>query len=100
MPRSARFWLTVAGLGGLLFVTLFLQRAVNRGITVREQLAGDLEQAKQRLEVTLMSIGDAVIASDERGRITRMNPVAERLTGWRLARGRRPTRRKGFSHRE
>jgi PAS domain S-box-containing protein len=77
------FWLTVSGLGGLLFVTVFLQRAVDRGISVREQLAGDLEQAKQRLEVTLMSIGDAVITSDERGRITRMNPVAERLTGWR-----------------
>jgi PAS domain S-box-containing protein len=78
------FWLTLAGLGGLLFVTVFLQRAVDRGISVREQLAGDLDQAKQRLEVTLMSIGDAVITSDERGRVSRMNPVAERLTGWRL----------------
>ncbi len=30
-----------------------------------------------------MSIGDAVIASDERGRITLMNSVAENLTGWK-----------------
>jgi PAS domain S-box-containing protein len=80
---SRTLWLTVGGLSGLLLVTVFLQRAVDRGITVREQLAGDLDQAKQRLEVTLMSIGDAVIASDERGRVTRMNPVAEQLTGWR-----------------
>lgn len=78
------FWLTVAGLTGLLFVTMLLQRAVDHGIGVREQLAGDLDQAKQKLEVTLMSIGDAVIASDERGRITLMNSVAETLTGWRL----------------
>ena len=77
------FWLTVAGLTGLLFVTVFLQQAVDRGIRVREQLAGDLDQAKQKLEVTLMSIGDAVIASDERGRITLMNSVAQTLTGWR-----------------
>jgi PAS domain S-box-containing protein len=78
------FWLTVAGLTGLLLVTLFLQRSVDRGILVREQLAGDLDQAKQKLEVTLMSIGDAVIASDERGRITLMNTVAETLTGWSI----------------
>ncbi len=78
------FWLTIAGLAGLLFVTVFLQRAVDRGIHAREQLARDLDQAKQKLEVTLMSIGDAVIASDERGRVTLMNSVAEKLTGWRL----------------
>ena len=78
------FGLTVAGLTGLLCVTLLLQRAVDRGILAREQLAGDLDQAKQKLEVTLMSIGDAVIASDERGRVTLMNSVAEALTGWRL----------------
>jgi len=76
-------WLTLAGLATLLFVTLFLQQAVDRAIKAREQLASDLEQAKQKLEITLMSIGDAVIASDERGRVTLMNAVAEELTGWR-----------------
>ena len=42
--------------------------------------------ARERdLEATLNSIGDAVIATDTEGRVTRMNPVAERLTGWGLA---------------
>jgi PAS domain S-box-containing protein len=36
------------------------------------------------LEVTVQSIGDAVIVTDVAGRVTFLNPVAERLTGWPL----------------
>jgi diguanylate cyclase (GGDEF)-like protein/PAS domain S-box-containing protein len=39
---------------------------------------------EQNLEVTLNSIGDAVIATDANGMVVRMNPVAEKLTGWSL----------------
>ena len=42
-----------------------------------------LQQREQFLSLTLDSIGDAVITTDSRGMITRMNPVAEALTGWR-----------------
>jgi len=38
---------------------------------------------KQRLLVTLNSIGDAVIATDVDACITFMNPIAEKMTGWR-----------------
>ncbi|PSM30986.1 hypothetical protein BVG81_007705, partial [Haliangium sp. UPWRP_2] len=39
-------------------------------------------ERKQDLLITLNSIRDAVIATDMDGRVTRMNPVAEQLTGW------------------
>jgi len=39
-------------------------------------------RSQHELEVTLQSIGDAVIATDTAGRVTRMNGEASRLTGW------------------
>ncbi|HEX5757860.1 MAG TPA: EAL domain-containing protein [Thermoanaerobaculia bacterium] len=44
-----------------------------------------LEQERERAQVTLASIGDGVIRTDARGLIDYLNPVAERLTGWRAA---------------
>src|ERR1700736_633683 len=42
-------------------------------------------EEKERAQVTLNSIGDAVISSDEWGHVTYLNTVAEKLTGWSLA---------------
>ena len=44
-----------------------------------------LEASRENLEVTLFSIGDAVIATDTAGCVTRMNGVAQALTGWTQA---------------
>ena len=41
-----------------------------------------LATSEERLAITLHSIGDAILATDADQRITLMNPVAERLTGW------------------
>jgi len=45
----------------------------------------ELFEREEDLTITLHSIGDALIATDAEGRVTRMNPVAEHLTGWSLA---------------
>jgi diguanylate cyclase (GGDEF)-like protein/PAS domain S-box-containing protein len=44
-----------------------------------------LFEEKERAQVTLNSIGDAVISTDEWGQVTYLNTVAEKLAGWSLA---------------
>jgi PAS domain S-box-containing protein len=61
-----------------------------RGANQRERLIVALnssheavERVRELLQTTLYSIGDGVITTDTNGFVTRMNFVAERLTGWR-----------------
>jgi two-component system sensor histidine kinase EvgS len=42
----------------------------------------NLRDSEENLSVTLNSIGDAVLTTDAAGRVTRLNPGAEQLTGW------------------
>ncbi len=46
------------------------------------------DEARRWLNITLRSIGDAVIATDADGKITLMNPISEALTGWQEAEAR------------
>jgi PAS domain S-box-containing protein len=93
-----RLYLAASVLAGFLAAFAALTAATRTAVTAREvaERTADLEReldarqaaeaalrhAMQDLDITLQSIGDAVLATDAQGRITRMNPVAERLTGW------------------
>jgi PAS domain S-box-containing protein len=59
--------------------------AFNRLLETLSQREAALKKSEQNLSITLHSIGDAVIATDPSGRVTEMNPTAERLSGWTLA---------------
>lgn len=64
-----------------LFGSIIISIVVTRRISATEK---KLSREKERAQVTLNSIGDAVITTDEKGHVTNMNPVAEQLTGWTL----------------
>ena len=51
-------------------------------ITERKRAEMQLSEEKEKAQVTLQSIGDAVITADADGHIEYLNPVAESLTGW------------------
>lgn len=51
-------------------------------IIQRQAAERELFREKELAQVTLQSIGDAVVTTDDEGRVTYLNPVAEKLTGW------------------
>jgi len=61
---------------------LLLQEQTNRQLQHANRL---LQDGERKLAVTLSSIGDAVIATDAQARVTLINPVAQKLTGWTQA---------------
>jgi len=70
----------LAALGLLLLANFILRER-----TTRERHARELKQREELFRVTLTSIGDAVIATDAKGIVTFLNPIAEALTGNTLA---------------
>jgi len=83
---------------GYLFVSLIFYYLIRINLRTQEQkydlehenkhrreVDKKLQEREKDLAITLDSIGDAVITSDAEGNVTRMNPVAERLTGWQLS---------------
>ena len=54
----------------------------NSDIDDHKRVHEELRESEERARATLYGIGDAVIATDEGGRVKQMNRVAEKLTGW------------------
>ncbi len=69
----------------LIFVAVIIRKtffSVNKILIKQKQTEDDLYNQKERIQITLKSIGDAVISTDNHGFITYMNPIAEELTQW------------------
>ncbi|MFL6229117.1 MAG: ATP-binding protein [Pyrinomonadaceae bacterium] len=77
-PHTFGAWVVVLN-RTLLFASVVWFASSRRGAERR------LRQQREWLQVTLSSIGDAVIATDLDGSINFINPAAEALTGWTTA---------------
>jgi len=84
----ASTFLLVSGLeiplGRIVAIGLFLSGGVLVTSLVQALHAARwrAEASEGRLAAVLMSVGDAVMASDSQGLVTFMNPIAQTLTGW------------------
>jgi PAS domain S-box-containing protein len=56
------------------------QKNIYKELLLKEK---ELRRSQEEFKITLYSIGDAVITTDTNGMVCHMNPVAERLTGWK-----------------
>ncbi len=56
-----------------------------KDVSDRKRAEQELQRERDRLRVTLESIGDAVVTTDISGMVTNLNAVAESLTGWKVA---------------
>jgi len=63
----------------------FFARLLHHAKQVAQAQAKELARERARLQVTLSSIGDAVIATDTQGAVVYLNPAATALTGWSAA---------------
>jgi len=75
-------WLMLIGALALAAFVAAGTVALNRALRAQEALAASAARSRDLLGATLYSIGDAVITTDASGAVRRMNPVAERLTGY------------------
>ena len=88
-PALATAFLTVAATVLTGFFSLATSRhmgdRIDRMDRELRRAIDNLRASEENLSITLNSIGDAVIATNLESRITKMNPVAEMLTGWQLS---------------
>jgi len=76
--RNVRLWLQV-----LALMTLGLAVGIALAVHYQTRRAdAALREEKERAQVTLYSLGEAVVRTGADGRVEYLNPVAEQLTGW------------------
>ncbi|HEX7881501.1 MAG TPA: EAL domain-containing protein [Afipia sp.] len=79
--RQIKFALTIANLLVAAVLVGLLLMLTSHFLAQRRKFTHALHTEKERAQITLAAIGDAVISTDERGRVDYMNSAAERLVG-------------------
>jgi diguanylate cyclase (GGDEF)-like protein/PAS domain S-box-containing protein len=79
--RSIKFLLTIANLLAAISLVLLIVWHTRKLVKQRSTFEKALKIEKEQAQVTLASLGEAVISTDADGRLEYMNPMAERLTG-------------------
>ena len=59
-----------------------LSNNYEKHLRAEEEKSRQLAESRERFQITLNSLGDAVIATDADGTVRYINPVAQQLTGW------------------
>ena len=94
LPRDVPTWvlwtsmaILVAGAAAAAGLALVFLAAAwffsRRALDYLDRAQATAQLGEARLHATLQSCGDALIVTDEAGKVTMINPVAETLTGWR-----------------
>ncbi|MGM0607266.1 MAG: PAS domain-containing protein, partial [Candidatus Muiribacteriota bacterium] len=79
--------ISITGFILTFFLALFVYSMKNKQEQLQKEVnqrTYEIKEKENNLRITLDSIGDAVIATDLNGNITRMNPVAQKLTGYSI----------------
>ncbi|MBA1205311.1 EAL domain-containing protein [Pseudomonas capeferrum] len=74
--------LMITNLATALFLIALAWRRSSKLLAQRQAFASALQREKDRAQITLEAIGDAVLTTDVAGNIVYMNPAAEQLTYW------------------
>ncbi|PLU94890.1 PAS domain S-box protein [Pseudomonas plecoglossicida] len=74
--------LLITNLLTAMFLIAIAWRRSSKLLAQRQAFASALQEEKERAQITLQAIGDAVITTDVEGSIGYMNPAAEQLTHW------------------
>lgn len=95
--RSIKFLLTIANLLTAISLVLLIVWHTRKLVKQRFTFERALRIEKEQAQVTLASLGEAVISTDADGRLEYMNPMAERLTGCTTAEARESSSSLPFS---